>query len=115
MPKMLKELHQNPELGLLGYEQWIGKTTIMIQYWRSFEQLENYAKNKTSAHLPAWANFNKQVGQSGDVGIWHETYLVNKGNYESVYNNMPRFGLAKIGEHVAAQGKLKSASDRISA
>ena len=115
MPKMLTELYQNPELGLLGHEQWFGRTTIMIQYWKSFEHLEQYAKNKTSIHLPVWAEFNKKVGQSGDVGIWHETYLSGKGQYECVYNNMPKFGLAKIGNHVEAQGKYKSAKGRASA
>lgn len=115
MPKMLTELYQNPELGLLGHEQWFGRTTIMIQYWKSFEHLEQYAKNKTSAHLPVWAEFNKKVGQSGDVGIWHETYLSGKGQYECVYNNMPKFGLAKIGNHVEAQGKYKSAKGRVNA
>jgi len=115
MPKMLTELYQNPELGLLGHEQWFGRTTIMIQYWKSFQHLEDYAKNKTTAHLPAWANFNKSVGQSGDVGIWHETYISGKGRHECVYNNMPKFGLAKVGKHVDAQGKYKSAKDRMNA
>lgn len=109
MTKMLKELYQNPELGLLGNEQWFGRTTIMIQYWKSFEHLERYANNKTSAHLPAWVEFNKKVGQNGDVGIWHETYLSGKGQYECVYNNMPKFGLGKIGNHIEAQGKYNSA------
>jgi len=113
MPKMLRELYQNPELGFVCQESWFGKTTIMVQYWKSFEQLENYAKNKSSSHLPAWADFNKRIGSNGDVGIWHETYLCQKGKYESVYNNMPRFGLAKFGNHVPATGKLKAARDRI--
>jgi hypothetical protein len=26
MPKMLKELLQNPESGFLGHEQWLGRT-----------------------------------------------------------------------------------------
>ena len=114
MPKMLKELYQNPELGFISHESWIGRTTLMVQYWKSFEQLENYAKSKSSSHLPAWAEFNKKVGRNGDVGIWHETYLSQKGKYECVYNNMPKFGLAKVGVHIPATGKFKSARDRIS-
>ena len=113
MPKMLKELYKNPELGFISQESWFGRTTIMVQYWKSFELLENYAKSKSSAHLPAWAEFNKRVGSNGDVGIWHETYLSQKGKYECVYNNMPQFGLAKVGAHIPATGKHKTASDRI--
>jgi len=114
MPKMISELNKNPELGFIGHEQWFGRTTIMIQYWKSFEHLENYAKNRSSNHLPAWKKFNKKVGSNGDVGIWHETYLSKTGKYESVYNNMPLFGLAKATRCVPAVGKFQSASDRIS-
>lgn len=115
MPKMIKELSQNPELGLISYESWFGRTTIMIQYWKSFEQLESYAKNKSASHLHAWAEFNRKVGSNGDVGIWHETYISQKGKYECVYNNMPRFGLANAGAHIHATGKFKAAGDRMNA
>lgn len=36
MLRMLDELYEHPELGLLGHEQWIGRTTVMMQYWKSF-------------------------------------------------------------------------------
>ena len=32
MPRMLKELQQRPELGLLHYEIWGGRTTLVLQY-----------------------------------------------------------------------------------
>lgn len=111
--KMMKELKQHPELGLLGHHQWVGRTTIMVQYWKSFDDLEAYAKNQTAVHLPIWTEFNRKVGQSGDVGIWHETYLSGKHRYECVYNNMPKFGLGKIGHHVEAKGSYKNARSRI--
>lgn len=79
MPRMLKELYANPELGFLSQESWFGRTTIMVQYWRSFDQLEAYAKNKNANHLPAWVDFNKSITSNGDVGIWHEIYLSKKG------------------------------------
>ena len=113
MPKMISELYANPEMGFISHEQWFGRTTIMIQYWESFEHLENYAKSKTSNHLPAWVEFNKKIASNGDVGIWHETYLSKPGSYESVYNNMPKFGLAKAMDCLPATGKRQSASDRI--
>lgn len=113
MPAMLRELYRNPELGLLGHEQWFGRTTMMIQYWKSFDHLERYATDKTSTHLPAWSAFNKNIGQNGDVGIWHETYLSGRGRYECIYTNMPRFGLARFGDHVEASGQHQSARQRV--
>ncbi len=113
MPKMLKELYQNPELGFISHEGSIGRTSIMIQYWRSYDQLEAYAKSKTAVHLPAWARFNKRVGSNGDVGIWHETYIIKNGQHESIYNNMPKFGLGKVGDLVSVTGKNNSARDRL--
>jgi hypothetical protein len=76
MPRMIRELARNSDSGFLGHEMWFGRTTIMVQYWRSFEQLEDYAKNKTAEHIPTWAAFNRNVRSNGDVGIWHETFLV---------------------------------------
>jgi hypothetical protein len=115
MPKMLTELYKNSQLRFMGHEQWMGRTTIMVQYWKPFEHLERYAKDKASNHLPAWADFNKKVGSNGDVGIWHESYLLKNNNYECVYNNMPVFGLAKATNHIPVTKKNKSARDRLNA
>ncbi len=113
MPRMLKELEEHRDMGLLGYEQWFGRTVIVVQYWRSMDALMTYAKNRDAKHLPAWRAFNKLVGTSGDVGIWHETYRVKPGDYENIYVNMPSFGLGKAGELVDARGKRESARDRL--
>ncbi len=113
MPRMLRELHAKPELGFLGAEQWFGRTTIMVQYWRSMDHLMGYAKSRTSEHLPAWRAFNKLVGTSGDVGIWHETYRVRPGDYESVYVNMMPFGVGKAGKLVEAHGSRATATGRL--
>ncbi len=114
MPRMLKELGQQPQLGLLHAEMWFARTIIVVQYWRSMEQLLAYAKNKNSQHLPAWQAFNKSVGTDGSVGIWHETYAASRGTYESVYANMPAFGLGKAGALVPASGGRQSARGRLS-
>ena len=113
MPKMIRELYARPESGFLGYN---GGGKIMVQYWRSFEQLEAYARSRDANHWPAWVAFNKRVGSSrGDVGIWHETYLIKPGQYESIYSGMPPFGLGKVGKLVPASGSRDRASDRIKA
>ena len=113
MPKMLKELYSKPELGLMHHEMWFSRTILLVQYWRSLDQLIDYAKNKDAVHLPAWQAFNKAIGTDGTVGIWHETYMAGPGTYENVYANMPAFGLGKAGALVQAKGHLKSASDRL--
>jgi GH15 family glucan-1,4-alpha-glucosidase len=113
MPRMLTELYRHPELGFLHAESWFGRTTIMVQYWRSMDQLLSYAKNREAAHLPAWHAFNKAVGTNGSVGIWHETYAASPGSYENVYVNMPPFGLGRAGSLQAASGHKQSAADRL--
>ena len=113
MPRMIRELEVNPDLGFLGYHLWLGRTTMVLQYWRSVEDLNAYAKNRDRAHLPAWKAFNNAIGKSGDVGVWHETYRVREGDYETVYVNMPLFGLAKATKAVAASGRRESAAGRM--
>lgn len=114
MPRMLIELAKQPELGLLYARYHFGFPNLMvIQYWRSFEQLQAYATDNSLAHLPAWRDFNRRIASNGDVGIWHETYLVKDGAHESVYNNMPRWGLGLAGNVVPAEGSRKSAKGRL--
>lgn len=83
--------------GFLHAETWFSRTIILVQYWRSMDQLMAYAKNRNAEHLPAWRAFNKAVGTDGSVGIWHETYQVASGAYENIYVNMPPFGMGKAG------------------
>ena len=114
MPRILRELERGSDSGFLGFESWVGRTTITLQYWRSFDHLERYAKDSAKLHRPAWAAFNRAVGSNGDVGIWHETYRVRPGDFECIYNNMPPFGLAKATTAVSAKGRLETARSRIS-
>ena len=114
MPRMLKELNRQPDLGFIHAEMWFSRTIILVQYWRSMEQLLAYAKNKEAEHLPAWRSFNQAIGTDGSVGIWHETYKASPGTYENVYVNMPPFGLGKAGVLQPATGGRQSASGRLS-
>jgi hypothetical protein len=115
MPRMLKELSRHPELGCLGFQQWFGRTTILVQYWRDFESLDRFARDRTLPHLEPWRQFNRAVRASGDVGIWHETLKVRAGEYEAVYGNMPVFGLAAAGRHLPTARKADTAAARIGA
>lgn len=114
MGPMLRELHRHPEKGFLGAEFFFQlRGPMLVQYWRSFEDLERFAKNPEDPHLPAWRRFNQTVGSDGSVGVWHETYIVEPGNYEAIYVNIPPFGLAKVTEHVPAVGRRETARRRL--
>lgn len=114
MPRMLRELANQPDLGLLHSQTYMSFRNLMVvQYWRSFEQLHEYSTGKSFAHLPAWKAFNNSIGVSGDVGIWHETYLVSDGQYEAVYGNMPECGLGLAGKLIPAAGQAGSAKGRL--
>jgi hypothetical protein len=112
MSGMLDYLSAHPEKGLLGYETM---GFVNVQYWRSFEQLEAFARDNDDPHLEAWRNYWKTVGTSTSVGIWHETFLVRNGEYEAIYGNMPAYGLAKasrgetLAESSAARQRIKAA------
>jgi hypothetical protein len=97
MKHMLDFLVSHPDRGLLAYE--MGIPTI-VQYWRSLDHLEAFANNKDDPHLEVWRQYWRRVGRSDRTGIWHETFLVNAGNYEAVYGNMPPRGLGKAGRLV---------------
>ena len=108
MPKMLAELFRDPELGLMSAQWfWSGRVIAYVQYWRSFEHLSAYARARDHEHLPAWRDFNRLVRDSGTVGVFHETYRVGPGTAETLYANMPPFGLgAAVGDvPVAARGQ----------
>ena len=112
MGHMLKYLTEHPEKGLLGYES-AGFT--VIQYWRSFEHLEAFAKDDSDPHLAVWRTYWKRVGRTARTGIWHETYLVRDGEYEAIYGNMPPHGLGKatsllpVSEASSARQRLRTA------
>jgi hypothetical protein len=97
MVPMLKYLTAHPEKGLLGYEM-PGIGTFVVQYWRSLDHLERFARDEEDPHLAVWRSYWKRVGRSGRTGIWHETYLVRAGEYEAIYGNMPAYGLGKASD-----------------
>jgi hypothetical protein len=115
MPKMLKELEAAPAAhGFLGYTN-LGLFSL-VQYWRSFDHLEAYARAREKEHWPAWLEFNRLMKDSrGDVGIWHETYLIRAGEYESIYSGMPLMGLAKAAQLADISGDAEAARGRLGA
>ena len=109
MPKLLKELDADPVARLPGQRQVLRSpiAPVVIQYWRSFEELEAYAaradpQGAVEALLRARQGRRRHRHLARDL-------RVRAGEYECVYGNMPRFGLA------AAAGHRGSARPRVRA
>lgn len=114
MGPMIRTLYEHPEKGFLGAQTFLfWRGVLTVQYWRSFDDLEKFARDKDDPHLEAWKRFNKTIGSDGSVGIFHETFLVDAGKYEALYGNMPVFGLASSTRHVPAIGKRETARRRL--
>lgn len=114
MARMQRELAalSSEETGLLATK--LITPGMTVQYWRSFDHLEAYANSADRAHRPAWQAFNDLVKSSrGDVGIWHETFLVKAGEHESLYSGMPPQGLGLAGTLVPATGHKTRARSRL--
>lgn len=97
-PRMVRELVLDPKSGLLGSRTVVGpgiRNIGFVQYWDSFEALRKYARESERLHFPAWQDYYEDgTKEDTAVGIWHETYVVDPNEYETVYNNMPPHGLA---------------------
>ena len=115
MGPMLAELSANPDSGYMGGEMLRSglRTLMFLQYWRSFDHLEAYAKDRGQSHLPAWKDFYRKANSGAAVGIFHETYSVEGGQYETVYGNMPGFGLGRVTGLAPAEGARNKARQRM--
>lgn len=85
---------------------------FFIQHWRSFEELMAWANNKDLQHKPAQKDFFKRTGYNGHVGIWHEAYKVEKGQFEAIYANMPEISMAAAGQYRSLRA-TSQAKDRM--
>ncbi len=114
LERLLAELDRDPDSGLLGWEHWPGRNPLWVQYWRSFDDLERWARAPGGAHRQVWTEYLRGPAKRGAVGIWHEAYMVEPGSYEAVYTAMPALGLARVGEVLEARGRLGRARGRLS-
>lgn len=114
MGRMLRELQSDPDSGLLSFEQHGGRTTLMVQYWRSTEDLLQYAKDRERQHGPAWREWIQRWAEARWASGTRPTSS-EPGGYECVHHHMPPFGLGRVGPLVPAEGELKTASKRLGA
>ncbi|KMS65938.1 DUF4188 domain-containing protein [Prauserella rugosa] len=110
---MLQELSADADSGLLSYELLVGRRgPYAVQYWSSIDKLYDYASATDMRHRPAWSRFNAMARKvPGAVGIWHETFLVERA--ESMYVDTPVFGLPGATEVVPVQTRHRRARTRL--
>ncbi|MFE6667084.1 DUF4188 domain-containing protein [Streptomyces sp. NPDC057697] len=116
MVRTLRELGRDRGRGLLGHTLLTGspRTYYVVQYWESKEKLYAYASAPDMFHRRAWAIMNRRAKKSRrHVGLWHETYVVPEGGYESVYADMPAHGLARAVGVLPLQARGRRAADRL--
>ncbi|GAA4544858.1 DUF4188 domain-containing protein [Pseudonocardia xishanensis] len=115
MPGMLREPATDPESGMLGFRVVLGSNgPTVIQYWDSVDELYAYASDRDALHRPAWTAFNRRARRApGVVGVWHETFRVDRA--ESIYVGTPAMGLAAATERVPVTARTEAARLRIEA
>ncbi|MFF8428617.1 DUF4188 domain-containing protein [Streptomyces sp. NPDC016566] len=118
MLRMLRDLRKEPERGLLSHVLLTAspRTYYVVQYWESKDKLYAYATASDAFHHKAWARLNRKERAGklrGQVGIWHESYVVPEGSYEAIYGDMPAFGLAAAHGQIPLEQRGRYAKDRL--
>ncbi len=67
----------------------------VLQYWRSFDDLEAWSHR--SPHAEWWRVAAERLRTKQDFGIYHETFLVPRDRIESIYMNTLPTGLLAFG------------------
>lgn len=112
--RLLSEVEASPDTGFLASDSRFGVRTLeIVQYWRSFEDLRSYALDPDFGHAPSMKRTMDRMEESDDVAIWHETYVVDEGSYETVYYNAPPTGLGKAGTLRSTEGRRRTAAGRL--
>ena len=83
----------------------------VLQYWSSFEGLEEWSHR--APHSDWWREALERMRVRGDFGIYHETYLVPRLGIESIYLNCPAVGLSAFGVTGEAVGSMTTSRDRL--
>jgi hypothetical protein len=67
----------------------------VLQYWRSFDDLEAWARRPP--HADWWRTAAERIRLKRDIGIYHETFLVRAADIESISMNCRPAGLETFG------------------
>ena len=81
------------------------------QYWAGFEALDAWSRRPP--HAEWWREALDRMRARGDVGVYHEAYLVARRDVESIYLDCPPLGLAAFGVTAEPVGPRTTARDRL--
>ncbi|KAL3459674.1 hypothetical protein BJX64DRAFT_264501 [Aspergillus heterothallicus] len=128
--KMVADMSADAEkYGLLGLSHWTkqedgaGNETMFIFYLRDYDGLHRFAHDKVHMDGVVW--WTQIVKDHPHIAIFHETYVVPKGQWENIYINSKPTGMADTLFPVkgkrefarapvdARSGALRSASKRL--
>ena len=114
---MQAELESDPSIGYMGGDLYVGandrkSTTMFVQYWRNYESLQKWSHKRMSLHLKKMSEYTSKNQIDTPDGIWHETYKVRDGEYETIYHNMPPIGLA-LATETYPETKLRNGAGRM--
>ncbi|KAK1495182.1 hypothetical protein CTAM01_08637 [Colletotrichum tamarilloi] len=91
--EMNKDLAQRAsEYGLYHVSNWLGadgprnNSLLNIYYFRDVEGLNKFAHDPI--HRKGWDWYNGIKQQYNHIGIYHESFVTNAGQYETIYGNM---------------------------
>jgi hypothetical protein len=66
-------LRAEPEAGLLRTRFGVRTAgPVVIQRWRSAEELHRWARDRQQAHAEPWRRFRAAYGGTAAWGVWHE-------------------------------------------
>ena len=87
---------QDPSRGLLGRPRTScpPRVIMVVQYWKSSRTWKRHARDPHGQHLCV-AHIQSSSATTGRWGFFHETYRVAATDAETVYVNMPVFGLPR--------------------
>jgi hypothetical protein len=99
----------------MGMSSWLGagerpssSEYATVSYWRSIEDIHNFALSPI--HRSAWEWWNKNLGKHSHIGIMHEVFEIPKRNgWEGIYINYHPTGLAATTKMVEGDEKDQGA------
>lgn len=95
--RMVAEAEARPDAsGLLWATTWRdGRVFTVLSYWRDMDAALGWAQDARYRHVAEWRRYNRgRVGDSGDVGIWHEVIAIDPARQHTIYRDVDRRGLA---------------------
>ena len=75
-----------------------GNAILALSYWKDIEHLHAFARGPS--HTTGWNWWGETQKQWPHIGIFHETYNVPAGGWETIYQNFHPIGMAQTKHRV---------------